>query len=225
MFKKKIDNQKLIHPPYLPVYLFLLLFLLAPGGWAQPFSTDSKATNQVNKDDWLGATCPSAQMSTDKVIPGAEQFEVCQPEVWGAAKNVVRINHLYLSSQPDADTFDIAREKGVELVINLRDPREFTWDEAKAAKLAGLDYYNIPIPATGENFDPAAIKQISALVQQYKNQKILLHCSSGNRASAWLAIHLSKDHNMPMDNAILLAKQVGLTSPAIENRIRQYDLR
>lgn len=224
MFEPNINNPKLIRTPYSSIYLVLFLSLLALSGCAQPFSTESKASNRGHSLGWLGATCPTAQISTDKLSAGAEQFEVCEPEIWGAAKNVVRIKHLYISSQPDAETFKIAREKGLELVINLGDSSEHIWEEEEAAKQAGLNYYNIPIPSTGESFDPDTIDQISALVQQHKDQKILLHCSSGNRASAWLAIHLNKDHNMPMDSAISLAKQVGLTSPAVENRIKQSEL-
>lgn len=140
------------------------------------------------------------------------------------AKNVVRVKHLYVSSQHDADTLEIAREKGVELVINLREPTEFSWDENRAVNHAGLDYYNVPISTTGESFDHDSINQISALVTKYKDQKILLHCSSGNRASAWLAIHLAQDHNTQSDAAILLARQAGLSSPIIEARVRQFYL-
>jgi hypothetical protein len=113
----------------------------------------------------LGATCSAAHIPSDTLSAGAEQFAVCQPEIWGAAKIVIAVKYLYLSSQPDADTFDIALEKGIGLVINLREPSEFSWDEKKAAKQTRLNYYNVPISATGESIDPDAIKQISALVQ------------------------------------------------------------
>jgi uncharacterized protein (TIGR01244 family) len=226
MLKIKTNNQKLIRPPYSAIYLvlFLFLFLLALSGCAQQYRADSKEENQVDHKDWLGATCSAGHMGSDKLSAGAEQFEVCQPVIWGAAKNVVRVKHLYISSQPDAYTLKIAHEKGVGLVINLREPTEFTWDENKAAKQAGLDYYNVPISVTGESFDPDSINQISALVTKYKDQKILLHCSSGNRASAWLAIHLAQDHNMQGEAAISLAKQAGLSSPAIESRVKQFYL-
>ncbi|MFT4994848.1 MAG: hypothetical protein ACI965_001890 [Paraglaciecola sp.] len=171
---------------------------------------------------WGGVTCPIALPPTNSMTGEAEQFEVCEPEVWGAAKNVVRLKHLYISSQPDADTLDIAREKGVALVINLRDPAESQWDERNAAHLAGLNYYNVPISGQGQSFDPLAIKKISTLIQQHQDQKILLHCSSGNRASAWLAIHLAQDHHMDTENSISVARQTGLTSALIQARVEHY---
>ncbi len=218
MFKTKINNPKPSWMPYFAIYLFLL----ALSGCAQLFSADSKTMDKDDHEAWLGATCAVVKMTNDTLETGNEQFQVCQPETWGAAKKVVGIKHLYITSQPDSETFDIAREKGIELVINLRDHREVTWDEKKAVNQAGLNYYNLPISASGESFDPDIINQISELVQQHKDKKILMHCSSGNRASAWLAIHMANDHNMQSDAAISLAKKVGLTSPVITQRILRY---
>lgn len=171
---------------------------------------------------WPNNSCSVAPMPDEQLSTLAERFELCQPQVWGAAKNVVAVKHLYISSQPDAVSLDIAVEKGVETVINLRNPEEFSWDEKKAVHQAGLNYYNIPLSSSDESFDPVAINQISALIQAHHDQKILVHCSSGNRASAWLAIHLATDHNIPSDSAIRLAKHAGMTSPIIEARVARY---
>jgi uncharacterized protein (TIGR01244 family) len=222
MNQLKKNDQQLCRTPYSAIYAVLLLGAWALSGCAQQYIANSKVTSEGNHSGWLGATCSAALMPTDNLNAETKKFEICQPEIWGAAKNVVAVKHLYLSSQPDADTLEIAREKGVELVINLRDPGEFNWDEQAAAKKAALDYYNVPISPSGESFDPDAVNQITALIQQHKGQKTLLHCSSGNRASAWLAIHLANDHSMPSDTAISLAKQAGLTSPAIEARVLRY---
>lgn len=200
--------------------LFLCTYLLC--GCAQQRSERSQVANEGSEEPWRGVTCPITQLPTDIVTAGTEQFEVCEPEAWGAAKNVVGFKHLYISSQPDEDTFDIARGKGVLLVINLREPAESDWDDKNAAEQAELSYYNIPISGKAQSFDPAAIKQISTLVQQHKGQKILLYCSSGNRAAAWLAMQLIQEHDVDVEKAILLAKQTGLTSPEIEARVRQY---
>lgn len=148
--------------------------------------------------------------------------DIGNPVIWGGAGNVVSVKHLYFSDQPDAATLIEARDRGVGTVINLRDPSEFDWDEASAAKDAGLAYYNIPIASDSTSFDIDAMNQISALVKKHSDQKILLHCASGNRASAWLAIHLVKDHGMNMDSSILLAQKAGLTKPAIEARVREF---
>jgi len=143
-------------------------------------------------------------------------------ETWGGANNVVSVKHLYFSEQPDAATINEARDHGVGVVVNLREPSEFDWDEESAATDAGLTYYNVPIAAAGPSFNAAAMEEISTLVQKHKDQKILLHCSSGNRASAWLAIHMVNDHGMGIESSISLARKAGLTKPVIEARVREY---
>jgi rhodanese-related sulfurtransferase len=151
--------------------------------------------------------------------------DTCEKQVWGAAHNVVAYKHLFISEQPDDITFAIAKENAVAVVIDLREPAEFAafeWKEADAAKNAGLVYYNLGIPSSGDSFEPQAMRQITQLVHQHKNQKILLHCSSGNRASAWLAIHMVQDHETDLETAIALATKTGLTHPKIEARVRQY---
>ena len=218
-------NQQVPRPKHWSYSVILTSLLLCASllsACAQQDSDRSEMANQGGEDLWPGVTCPITKLPTDTITAESEQFEVCEPEVWGAAKSVVQVKHLYLSSQPDAESFDIAHKKGVSVVINLRDPAESQWDEKKAAEQAKLDYYNVPISGQGQSFDPEAIKQISALVQQHRDQKILLHCSSGNRASAWLAIHLSQDHDFDIEEAISLAKQTGLTSKVIETRVKHY---
>lgn len=224
MFKKQRHHPIFFTTPYSSIYLVLFLNLMVMSGCAQQFSADQNDTSLDLQGSWLGATCTTAQTPKGNVTAAAEDWEICQPEVWGAADKVVSINQLFISSQPDADTFVIAREKGVKTVINLRQPNEFDWDEKKVANQEGLSYFNIPINATGKSFDPHTIDQISTLVTQHKDQKILLHCSSGNRASAWLALYLANEHSMPIEKSISLAKQVGLTSPVIENRVKQFML-
>lgn len=148
--------------------------------------------------------------------------DVSVAETWGAAKNVVGLKHLFFSEQPDVATLIEAREQGVDVIINLREPGETNWDEARAVADAGLAYYNVPIAASGTTFDAVAMREISTLVQKHSDRKILLHCSSGNRAGAWLAIHLVHDHGMDEDSSITIAEKAGLTKPVMEARVREY---
>jgi protein tyrosine phosphatase (PTP) superfamily phosphohydrolase (DUF442 family) len=158
----------------------------------------------------------------ERETPAVSAADIGAAEAWGGASNVVSVKHLYFSEQPDAATLIEARDRGVGVVINLREPSELDWDEARAATDSGLTYYNVPIAAAGSSFDAATMEEISMLVQKHQDQKILLHCSSGNRASAWLAIHLVNDHGMGVEPSISLARKIGLTKPVIEARVREY---
>ena len=145
-----------------------------------------------------------------------------EPRTWGAMKNVVGVKHLYMSGQPDEAALREAREHGVAAVINLREPDELDWDEEAAVNALGIGYYNIPIVSGDSGLDAGAVAAITRLVGQYKGQKILLHCSSGNRVSAWLAVHLVQDHGMTADSAIELAKHANMTKPETETMVREF---
>ena len=145
-----------------------------------------------------------------------------EPQVWGAASNVVGVKHLYLSAQPDQATLKTAIEHGVGVVINLREPNEQDWDEEGAATSLGLTYYNVPITRGGSGFDPDVLAQISGLVGTHRDTKILMHCSSGNRAGAWFAVHLVRDHGMPVEPSIEMSQRVGLTNTGMKSRVREF---
>ena len=148
--------------------------------------------------------------------------DISEPQSWGAAENVVKVKHLYFSAQPDAAGINAAKDAGVEVVINLRSPKEMDWDEAGAVTQAGLTYYQVPISGEGPAFDQNSMQRISALVKKHHRQPVWLHCSSGNRASAWLAVHLAQDHRMDIDQSIELARKAGLTNAELEARVRTY---
>jgi protein tyrosine phosphatase (PTP) superfamily phosphohydrolase (DUF442 family) len=140
--------------------------------------------------------------------------EVSGPVVWGAADNVTRVRHLWFSRQPDAAGLLAAKQNGIALVVDLRAPGERDWDEAAAASDAGLRYVNIPI-AEKEPFSEAALAEIEAVVAANPEQQILLHCSSGNRAAAWLTTHLVRKHHMPFADALEIGRRAGITKPEI----------
>lgn len=156
---------------------------------------------------------------TQKLITPAD---VGEPKTWGGAQNVVNLKHLYFSAQPDAQTFTVAKANGVGVVINLREPGETDWNAAGAANAADLEYFNVPIAGRGESLDEESISRISAIVQDHQNQNILLYCSSGNRASAWLAVHLIQDHELTIDAALAVARKTGLNRADIEARVFQF---
>lgn len=148
--------------------------------------------------------------------------DISDTRTWGAADNVVGVDGLYFSKQPDEATFAEAKKHDVRVVIDLREPAETDWDEAGAAKEAGLTYYNVAVAGSGSSFDAAAMQKISALVREHQDHGILLHCSSGNRASAWFAIHLVEDLGMEIEPALALAHKTGLDKPPVEARVREY---
>lgn len=144
------------------------------------------------------------------------------PQSWGAADNVMRVEHLYFSAQPDEETLRTAKANGVDVVVNLRLPEEQEWDEQAAVERLGLLYYNVPIARSSETLSQESLERIETIVRAHRDQQILLHCSTGNRASAWFATHLVDAHDMATDDAIRVARKTGLTNAGMETRVRTY---
>lgn len=161
----------------------------------------------------LAATaCGPGQVSVD---------EVEGPFTWGGLEGVMRVRHLWLAGQPDEAALEAARENGVSLVVNLREPSELDWDERGAAEALGLTYYSVPIPREGPLPD-AAIARIEELIESHEGQNSLVHCSSGNRAAAWLAVHLVSEHEMSLDEALAVGRRAGITKDPIAAKVTAY---
>ena len=152
----------------------------------------------------------------------SEELEVTNLGAWGAAQHVMASGQFYISDQPDAATFDVARNAGVVAVVNLRGPKEIDWDEAGAVTAAGLDYHNVPFVANKDGIQADSVQNIRQVVQDLGGGKILLHCASGNRAAAWWAVYLVEDLGMDKGVAVRAADKAGLTSPALRALVETY---
>jgi len=146
--------------------------------------------------------------------------DVKGPITWGSVTNVTHLRHLWFAGQPDRAGFEAAKAAGVEVVINLRDPSELSWDEAAAVEGLGMQYHNVPV--TGSSFDPAAFTRIEALLAESPGKPTLIHCASSNRVGGWLATHLVIKHGLSEEDAIAVGRKAGITKPAVEDRVRAY---
>ncbi len=167
----------------------------------------------------LNATLPSpAAASPDGVGPA----EPGAAETWGAGTQVVPAGRFFISGQPDALALERAKAEGVTVVISLRGESESDWDEAGAAASLGLDFYRVPLNGKVPELAAGPLIQISEIVQANPDARILVHCSSGTRASAWYAVYLADYLGMGIDEAIAVANETGLKSKSMEDKVRAY---
>ena len=148
--------------------------------------------------------------------------DVNGPTSWGKAQSVMSIKHLYLAGQPDQVGLEAAAAAGVEVMVDLRGPSEAKWDEGEAVEGLGLTYHNVPVSRGSDTFSRDAMERIEEIVAEHRGQKILLHCSTGNRAAGWLATHLVTRHGLETDAAVEVARKAGMSKPKIESRVRNY---
>jgi len=133
-------------------------------------------------------------------------------------RHVALGERLHVSGQPTVE--DIARlhSAGISTVIDLRpDGETLDLDERTAVEAAGLRYLSLPI-ANGADLTPENVRRLDQLLRQTSNGNVLLHCASGNRAGALLALRSRWIEGKTPDESLALGKQAGLTGlgPAVQ---------
>ena len=117
---------------------------------------------------------------------------------------------LITGGQPEADAWKAIAEAGVKIVVNLRPDAELAGrNEANEVADANLTYVNLPIDG------PASLnkQQASELWQVMKNAEgaVLVHCGTGNRCGALLALTDAWIRQHDVEDAIAFGKQAGMT--------------
>ena len=118
---------------------------------------------------------------------------------------------LFTSGQPSAQQLRDAARSGVTTVIDLRMPHEDRgYDEAAAAEALGLRYVRLPINGAGD-INEANARTLDRLLKQDAGTT-LLHCASGNRAGALLALAHARVEGASNEDALQFGRDAGLGS-------------
>ena len=153
--------------------------------------------------------------SADNNAPASE----VQTSKLGGTRNVHLCGQLFMSGQPEKDDLEVIAKKGVKRIISLRQDGEVDWDEAAAAKDAGMQFIPVPFRSPDSLNDEVFDKVRSLLA---KDEPTLLHCGSANRVGAvWLTYRVL-DQGIPLKEALQEAKKVGLRNDAYEAKAEAY---
>ena len=126
---------------------------------------------------------------------------------------------LYTAGQPAPADWAAIRALGVRTVVNLRTPAELQGrDEAAEVRAAGLAYIEIPV-AGADGINPDNARALHAALAPAHGGGVLVHCASGNRAGALLALEQAEQDGLPQDAALALGRKAGMTST--EAKLRQ----
>jgi uncharacterized protein (TIGR01244 family) len=118
---------------------------------------------------------------------------------------------LYSSGQPAASDWLRLHQAGIARVINLRPAAELPdVDEATLARRAGLDYLSLPVDGAA-GLTPAAIAALDAALRE-DPRPVLIHCGSGNRVGALLALFAARCRGVPIEAAVALGRRAGMVS-------------
>ncbi|MBK9099743.1 MAG: protein tyrosine phosphatase family protein [bacterium] len=131
----------------------------------------------------------------------------------GFREVIAKVDDLYISGQPDKESFAKLKSDGVTTIVNLRTPSEMEnreyvpFDEAAVVDSLGMEYVHIPLGGEEYPYTPEAVKKFADAIAN-ADGKVLLHCTVARRASHMFAAYLIQYKNFPPEKAIEYAKAV-----------------
>lgn len=99
---------------------------------------------------------------------------------------------------------------GVELVVNLQPDDELSFDESAAVERAGMHYEHLAISGAAD-LKQLKILAFDNILRQHHGKKIVVHCGSGNRVGAAIALRAGWLRGRKMDTAMERGRSHGLT--------------
>jgi protein tyrosine phosphatase (PTP) superfamily phosphohydrolase (DUF442 family) len=95
--------------------------------------------------------------------------------------------NMYSGGQPNQSDLEQLKQEGVDTVINMRPLSEMSWDEKAFVESLGMAYKTLPIADSADiNWENA--EKLSALLEGRSEEQTLVHCASGNRVGALIAL-------------------------------------
>lgn len=120
----------------------------------------------------------------------------------------------------DRDKITALADAGVKVVINLQPDDELGFDEAAAVAQAGMHYQQLAIRGA-EDLKQLKILAFDNILRQFHGKKIAMHCGTGNRAGAAIALRAGWLRGRKMETAMERGHSHGLTNLAdeVHNRL------
>jgi uncharacterized protein (TIGR01244 family) len=104
-----------------------------------------------------------------------------------------------------------AKAQGVRTVINLCPPAEAgDYDEPALVAELGMEYVNIPVSGAADLTVAKARQLADALADAGPAHPVLLHCQSGNRIGALMAVKARFVDGLPPEAALAAGRAAGL---------------
>lgn len=94
---------------------------------------------------------------------------------------------LLTCGMPSQQDLHNAQKAGFKSIVNLCPAQETPRDEPATAEALGMLYFNIPVANPGD-LTEAKARQLGEIVNNCANHPVLIHCMSGNRVGALLAL-------------------------------------
>jgi len=131
-------------------------------------------------------------------------------------------NSQFASGQPKAQEFTALKEAGIQHIINLRPVSETPdLNEEKIVTDNNMRYHNIPIASIAD-LTQENVATLDKLLKQIGSEKTLLHCASGNRVGAMMALRANWLQGKSAEDSLAIGESFGLTrlKPAVNSLLK-----
>ena len=126
---------------------------------------------------------------------------------------------LYTGGQPTEENLRNAADADVEAVIDLRPSAETPdFNEEELVEQLGMDYHYRPVHGAGD-LTRESVEWLDDKLAETEGRKTLVHCSSGNRVGALMALRAYWLYDTAPEEALDIGKRAGLT--ALEDDVRE----
>ena len=113
--------------------------------------------------------------------------------------------------QPTREQFADLAKAGYRTVVNLRSlAEEGAWDETEEIEALGMAFLHLPIQGS-EALTRENTATLANVLNDPESYPVLIHCKSGNRVGALLALKAAWLDNATPDAAIQLGLEAGMT--------------
>lgn len=160
---------------------------------------------------------PSAASTTPDVQPDRDE----RPDAGlGLPNEASPLDGVITGGRPTAEALRAAAERGVRTVVDLRDAdEEGVAEEAALVAELGMTLVSIPV-AGAEGLTVEAATRLDAALAAEGALPAVVHCASGNRAGALLALRAFHRQGMAAEEAIALGRAAGLRG--LEDAVREH---
>ncbi|WP_163935086.1 sulfur transferase domain-containing protein [Paraferrimonas sp. SM1919] len=136
--------------------------------------------------------------------------------------NAVVHENVVSGGQPTKGDLTQLKQQGYKHVINLRSEGEQDWDEGQYVQSLGMNYHSLPI-AGKDAINLENAKALNKLLAKMQDDKTIVHCGSGNRIGALVAIHAAKVEGLTVDEALAKGKAWGMTrlEPLVKQKLTE----
>ncbi len=129
----------------------------------------------------------------------------------GLPRYIALDTHRHVSGQPSAEAIANLPSTGITTVIDLRPDQETPdLDERAVAEKAGLKYHVLPV-AGAPDLTRANVVRFDQLLKETSSESVLIHCASGNRVGAMLALQARWVQGKSAEESLAIGKAAGMT--------------